>query len=114
MGPRGRPTRRGPRASTPVLLALGLFASTSRADAPVVAGGVRADGIAAVIGGSAPGPSVDVILRSDVELRARIALSGQSERATGFEPLPLPLLRAALDQLVGEALIAREAERVRV
>ena len=96
------------------LLVLATWPVGARADAPVVAGGVRVGGIAAVVGGSAPGPGVDVILRSDVELRARIALSGQAENATGFEALPPDLLRATLDQLIGEALIAREAERVRV
>lgn len=91
-----------------------LVCSVARADVPVAPGGVRVGGIAAVVGASAPGPGADVILRSDVELRARIALSGQAERATGFETLPGPLLAATLDQLIGEALIAREAERVRV
>ena len=100
-----------------LLVALALLAAWpagARADTPVVPGGIRVGGIAAVVGGSAPGPGVDVILRSDVELRARIAVSGQAENATGFEALPPDLLRATLDQLIGESLIAREAERVRV
>jgi hypothetical protein len=71
------------------------------------------DGVAAVIGGSSAGPDVDVILRSDVELRARILLSGERGRLvegaiSGY------WLAQALEQMVGEALIAREAERVRV
>lgn len=73
------------------------------------------DGIAALVGGATPGPSVDVILRSDAELRARIHLAGQ--RPTDpitIAPLPPALVRAALDEIVGELLIAREAARVRV
>src|SRR5690606_3833545 len=35
---------------------------------------VRLDGVAAVVGAEAPGPSTVLLLRSDVELRARLAL----------------------------------------
>jgi hypothetical protein len=112
MRPTPRRDRTGPALAA--ALALVLCAPGAHADPPVVSGGFRVGGIAAVVGSSAPGPGVDVILRSDVDLRARIALSGQTERATGFERLPPALLRATLDQLIGEALIAREAERVRV
>jgi hypothetical protein len=88
--------------------------SLASADAPVVRGGVRADGIAAVVGGTAPGPGTDVVLRSDVELRARIAVAAESPHLAVGGALPRNLLAAALDQLVGELLISREAERVRV
>lgn len=120
MVPRTAARRRGPArtearvAPLAVLLGVLALAEPASADAPVVARGVRVDGIAAVVGGSAPGPGVDVILRSDVELRARIALSGQSHRSVGFVALPDGLLAATLDELVGQVLIAREAERVRV
>jgi hypothetical protein len=73
---------------------------------------VRAEGIAALVGGTAPGPGVVVVLRSDVVLRARIALAGRTEQLpTGA--IPDPLLAAALDEIVGEVLIAREADRLR-
>ena len=54
---------------------------------------VRLDGLAAVVGGEGPGPGVDVILRSDVELRARIALSGRTRG-----PLPLGAIPAGLNR----------------
>lgn len=71
------------------------------------------DGIAAVVGGSGAGPDVDVILRSDVELRARILLSGERHRVVEG-PIPGFWLAQALEQMIGESLIAREAERVRL
>lgn len=74
--------------------------------------GVRVDGIAAIVGGTAAGSGTTVIYRSDAELRARIALAGQSEQLP-IGPVPEPLLRAALDDLVGEVLIEREADRLR-
>jgi len=71
------------------------------------------DGVAAVVGASGAGPDVDVILHSDVELRARILLSGERGRVeTG--PISGYWLVQALEQIIGESLIAREAERVRV
>jgi len=99
--------------------ALGLLlavatATVVHADAPVVRGGVRAEGIAALIGGATPGPGVDLVMVSDVDLRARIALSGELRRPAATVPVPARLMSATLDQIVGEALIAREAERVRV
>jgi len=101
-------------AGIPLLVAAAVVPVVARADAPVVPGGVRVDGVAAVVGGSAPGPGVDVILRSDVELRARMALGGQEGEPLPARSLPPDLLSATLDQLIGELLIAREAERVRV
>jgi len=76
---------------------------------------LRVDGIAALVGGAAPGRGVTTILRSDVELRARIALAGEApDQPLPIGPLPGSLLRASLDEVIGEILIAREAERVRV
>jgi hypothetical protein len=37
--------------------------------------GVRVEGIAALVGGASPGPGVEIVLRSDVDLRARISLA---------------------------------------
>ena len=74
---------------------------------------VRVEGVAALVGGSTPGPGTVAILRSDVTLRARIAIAGASERAPSNTALPEPLLAAALDELIGEVLIAREADRLR-
>jgi len=74
--------------------------------------GTRVDGIAAVVGASAPGPGADVILQSDVELRARLSLAASVADPGALDVLPSSLLRATLSQLIGESLIAREARRV--
>lgn len=74
--------------------------------------GVRLDGLAAVIGGQAPGPGVDIVLQSDVELRARIAWVGRQQGPVDLPELPGTVLHAALQEIIGEQLIAREARRV--
>lgn len=82
-----------------------------RADAPVTPGARRVDGVAALVGGSAPGRGVETVLRSDVELVATLSLGADD----GAPARPSPeLLESTLDRMVGELLIAREAERVRV
>jgi len=91
--------------------ALWFVAASIHAQSPQAA--VPLDGVAAVVGGSGAGPDVDVILRSDVELRARILLSGERRRVVEG-PIPGFWLAQALEQMVGESLIAREAERVRL
>jgi hypothetical protein len=91
------------------------FAQLASAQAPYGQGpqpGVRLDGIAAVVGANAPGPGTDVILQSDVELRARLSLAATLADPGALDPLPSSLLRATLAQLIGEHLIAREAQRV--
>ena len=50
---------------------------------------------------------------SDVELRARIAWCGAHPEAELLSPLPNAVLQAALNEVIGELLIAREAVRVR-
>lgn len=72
----------------------------------------RLDGVAAVVGAAAPGPNAEVVLRSDVELRARLSLLGRLEDPSELSPLPRSLLRATLSEIVGELLIAREARRL--
>lgn len=74
----------------------------------------RADGLAALVGGSVPGPKVDIILRSDVELRARLRLSGRMNGSLPTGPLPQSLFEASLNEIIGEYLIAREADRLRI
>lgn len=98
-------------AIVPAVLLLG---TPAHAETPVVAGGVRADGIAAVVGGTAPGRGVDVVLHSDVELRARIRLSGEGGGGPATARLTEERRRLALDEIVGEVLIAREADRIQV
>lgn len=71
----------------------------------------RVEGLAAIIGGHYPGPQVDTLLRSDVELRARLHLAQAGE--PDADPTA-DLLRASLQELIGEVLIAREARRVQV
>lgn len=102
-----------------VVFGLALFAA-SGADRALAqegaqeAASVRVDGVAALVGGASPGTGVDVILRSDVELRARMALSGRTSGELPLGRLPAPLLKATLAEIVGEHLLAREARRVQV
>jgi hypothetical protein len=74
----------------------------------------RLDGVAAVVGGTTPTANTDVVLRSDVELRARMALSGHGSDVAILGPLPSSLLAATLQEIIGELLIAREAKRLQV
>jgi hypothetical protein len=74
---------------------------------------VHLDGIAAIIGGIVPAPGVDVILQSDVELRARLERLGTTG-ASLRDDLPRASLASALNALVGEYVIAREARRLQV
>ena len=78
--------------------------------------GASTDGVAAVVGAYSGGQDVDLILLSDVDLVARIALTGAEGGSASIGALPLPsgLLASALERLLGEVLIAREAERVRI
>lgn len=73
------------------------------------------EGVAAIVGANAPRADATVLLHSDVDLRARMRLArelGGGRVPPG--PLPEALLRATLDELIGEALIAREARRVQL
>jgi hypothetical protein len=72
----------------------------------------RVDGVAAVVGALTPGPAALVILHSDVELRARMAMLRQSDVRTALGPLPEGVLSASLKELLGEALIAVESARL--
>ena len=73
----------------------------------------RIDGLAAVVGGSAPSAGVDSVLLSDVELRARIAWSGRHLDEDALGPLPNAALLSGLNESISELLIAREAVRVK-
>ncbi len=75
---------------------------------------MRADGIAAIVGANTPRADAKVILHSDVDFRARLRLIREAPGQPHLGALPRGLLRATLDELIGEALIAREAERVQV
>jgi len=75
---------------------------------------VLIDGLAAVLGGTDPLDPPRPILQSDVELRARLALLPRDSERALFSELPRSLLKAALDELIGEQLIAIEAERVQI
>jgi len=94
-------------SSLAVALCLAGLCAGARAD-----DAVRLDGLAAVVGGTAPSPGVDAILQSDVELRARITLAGHGADPRRSEPMTDALLRATLLEIIGEHLIAREARRV--
>jgi hypothetical protein len=83
-----------------------------RAEAVALGQPVRIDGVAALVGGQAPGDGVLVILRSDVELRARLALLAGGVASALSAPLTAELLQATLSELLGESLIAIEATRL--
>jgi hypothetical protein len=95
-------------------LALGLLAARApaHADESAPPASERLDGLVAVVGGLAPGPHVVAIFRSDVELRARLAVLRQRSLAVALNPLPDNILKASLAELLGEALIAVEAARL--
>jgi hypothetical protein len=94
-------------------LALVLLASAgARAELPALGPPQPLDGVAAFVGGTTPGEGVLVILRSDVELRARLSLLAAGASDPAHVPLPEELLKATLDELLGEALIAIEATRL--
>ncbi len=93
------------------LFAILVSAHVAHADPPTSAGARRVDGIAALVGGTAPGTGVETILRSDVELVASLSLGPDAQSGAALAP---DLLRTTLERIVGETLIAREAERVRV
>lgn len=107
----GAAARTGLRARAGVAAALVVALSTAHA-LPTAAQEVRLDGVAAVVGAAAPGPAADVVLQSDVELRARLSLLSRAEEPSELSPLPRSLLRATLAEIVGELLIAREARRL--
>lgn len=69
------------------------------------------DALVAVVGAETPSSGTDEVLLSDVELRARLELASVGETPRG--PLELSLLSATLEEIVGEILVAREAERLR-
>jgi hypothetical protein len=72
---------------------------------------VRIDGVVAIVGGNTPTSDTDVILRSDVELRARLMRAADGDAAIRG-PLSVAVLAAALDALIAEAVVAREAARL--
>lgn len=95
------------------MVALGLFvAAPAHAQDRSIGRRTRVEGVAALVGGSSVGAGTRAILISDVELSARIRLSGQAARLP-IGPIPEPLLAATLEELIGNALIAREADRLR-
>jgi hypothetical protein len=74
----------------------------------------RGDGIAAIVGATTPRADAEVLLHSDVDFRARLRLTRELGGRVPRGPMPPELLRASLDELVGEALLAREARRVQI
>ncbi len=89
-----------------------MLPGTALAQPSLISDAVRVDGVAFVVGGLAPGKGVVTLLRSDVELRARLSLLRAGSEAAALGPLPERLLRAVRDELLGEALLAVEATRL--
>lgn len=98
------------RLLAPAALGLTLCALPPATSAQI--GPLRLDGVAATVGGRSPGATVTTILRSDVELRARLKLSGRHDGGLRVELSPA-LLSATLSEMIGEFLIVREARRIR-
>jgi hypothetical protein len=95
------------------LLALSVPSTLGRGAAAQGPGATRVEGVAAAIGGGT-GEAAEMILQSDVELRARMLLLGRDLDQALAGELPRGLLAASLRELIGERLIAREAERVQI
>lgn len=91
---------------------LSAWSSAAEADVSALGTPLRVDGVAALVGGQAPGEGVLIILRSDVELRARLSLLAGGAGAALSASLTPDLLQATLGELLGEALISIEATRL--
>jgi len=100
------------RARAALALAVALASLGAVAAAQPRGPRTRVEGVAAWVGGAARGSGATPILRSDVELRARMAIAGQTGRVARVR-LPDGLMAATLRQLIGEVLIEREADRLR-
>lgn len=90
-------------------MGIGLLGSIGAAHAQEVGPRLPAEALVAIVGGDTPSAATDTILLSDVELVARLALARSSGGSSTLTP---GMLQAALDQLVGEILIRREATRL--
>ncbi len=90
-----------------VTLALSFWVAVAHAQ-------ILGDGIAAVVGAETPRPGAIVLLHSDVDFRARLRLIRERPGRPHLGPLPRGLLRATLDELIGEALLAQEATRMQL
>lgn len=88
------------------------WAGAAQAEAVALGKPIRVDGVAALVGGQAPGEGVLVILRSDVELRARLSLLAGGAGVALSTALTPDFLQATLSELLGEALITIEATRL--
>ncbi len=90
-----------------VALMAGLSSVAALAQPPV-----RIDGIAALVGGRSPGPGVDLVLHSDIDLLARLRLARERPDFPLEGAIPARLRVAVRDGIVNEVLIVREARRV--
>jgi hypothetical protein len=102
-GLRRRPLRSRFIASTLVACVLGVASPLAAQDA------LPAEALVAIVGAETPQAGTDLVLMSDVDLRARLDLG-----PSGLTVEPTRALYAAtLDEILGEILIAREADRLR-
>lgn len=97
-----RPIRSSALLALLLLLAHGSTASAQEA--------LPAEAIVAVVGGPTPGPTTNVVLLSDVEFRARLELAVAG--GAMLREVPRDLLIATLEEIIGELLVAREADRL--
>lgn len=112
MRPRG--SRLAVHLAMAASLGLASLAAPARAELTALGEPERVDGVAAVVGGTGPGEGVLLILRSDVELRARLSLLAAGAADPVHALLPPDLLQATLSELLGESLIVIEASRLSI
>lgn len=84
-------------------------AQETGARAPRSAAPLRVDGVAALVGGRAPGAGAHVVLRSDIDLLAWLEFAGDR---SGVVELNDAMRAQVLDRLIGELVIEQEAERL--
>lgn len=91
-----------------------LVGSTLRLAVPLASAETKliGDGIAAIVGATVPSKESEVILRSDVDLRARILLLGRGGAETLDRELTDSFLAEVLKSLIDEGLILYEARRI--
>ncbi len=98
-----------PRRAVPIALVVAFALALALGPTAASAQRPPAEALVAVVGARTPSQGASVVLLSDVELVAAIALARGGVAPTAPTP---GLLDAALSQIVGELLIRREAMRL--
>jgi hypothetical protein len=99
------------RAAAPYLASLA-WGWVFAADAAWASQPIAIDRIVAVVGARSPGPGAKIVLMSDVDFRSRLALLAEGDPDALTRALPESLRDAVLQQMLGELMLATEAERL--